>query len=221
MLSPIVQPSAAHPLILLKIGDSLGEELGFGLRDVLAHDRHVTILQDAVGDSGLARPDFYNWPVHLRQELSMYHPSAVVVMLGGDDGQNFVDAGRFVVFGSSLWHTIYAERVDSIMSEAITAGARVLWVGLPIMQSARFSQEMALMNSIYSAEAAKFPGTTFVPTWQLFANSAGQYSADLPGPGGTPELMRNSDGVHFAGAGADRLAGAVVRAMNAAWNIHL
>jgi hypothetical protein len=84
-----------------------------------------------------------------------------------------------------------------------------------------FSAEMAQMNSIYSAQAILHPGVTFVPTWNLFANVAGQYSASLPGPGGQMQLMRNPDGVHFSGAGEDRLAVATVQAMNIAWKIHL
>ena len=221
VLRPIVTPSAAHPLVLLKIGDSLGEELGFGLRDLLTNVRYVTVLQEAIGDSGLARPDFYNWPLHLRLELAQYHPSAVVVMLGGDDGQGFVDSGRTVEFGTSLWSSIYSERVAAIMAEATASGAHVLWVGLPIMGSAYFSSEMAKMNAIYVAEARQHPGVTFVPTWNLFANSAGAYSAYLPGPSGQLELMRNPDGVHFSGAGEDRLAATVISGMNSAWRIHI
>jgi hypothetical protein len=205
----------------LKVGDSLGEELGFGLRDLLVNVRYVTVLQEAIGDSGLARPDFYNWPLHLRMELAQYHPSAVVVMLGGDDGQGFVDGGRTVEFGTALWTSIYSQRVASIMAEATSAGAHVIWVGLPIMGSAYFSSEMAKMNAIYIAQSARHLGVTFVPTWSLFANAAGVYSAYLPGSTGQSELMRNPDGVHFSGAGEDRLAASVISAMNAAWKIHI
>ncbi|HUY06712.1 MAG TPA: DUF459 domain-containing protein [Acidimicrobiales bacterium] len=220
-LPAIVQPIASHHLVLLKIGDSLGEELGFGLRDMLGTNKHVTVLQNAVGDTGLARPDYYNWPLHLSQQLAQYHPQGVIVMLGGDDGQGFVDQGRTVEFGTALWRSIYAERVATMMAEATEAGAHVIWVGLPIMGSGYFSAEMAQMNAIYAAEAATHAGVTFVSTWMLFANPAGQYAAFLPGPGGTSELMRNPDGVHFSGAGADRLASAVVGAMERAWTIRL
>ena len=220
-LRPIVAPNAAHPLILLKIGDSLGEELGFGLRDLLVNVHYVTVLQEAIGDSGLARPDFYNWPLHLRVELAQYHPSAVVVMLGGDDGQGFVDAGRSVEFGTALWSSIYSQRVASLMAEATSSGAHVMWIGLPIMGSPYFSSEMAKMNAIYIAQSAHHPGVTFVPTWSLFANAAGAYSAYLPGASGQSELMRNPDGVHFSGAGEDRLAARVISAMNTAWKIHI
>lgn len=220
-LAPIPQPSAAKPLVILKIGDSLGEELGFGLHDVLGPSPYVQVLQEAVGDTGLARPDYYNWPVHLAQELSQYHPRAVVVMLGGDDGQNFNYGNQVVQFGSPTWQAVYSQRVAAMMHEATAAGAHVLWVGLPIMSSPYFASEMARMNAIYAAQAAVHPGVTFVPTWSLFANARGQYSAYLPGAGGQLVLMRNPDGVHFSGAGADRLASALVAPMERAWKIRL
>ena len=221
MLAPVPQPSAAHPLVLLKIGDSLGEELGFGLDDVLGHYPYVKVLQEAVGDSGLARPDFYNWPVHLALELRQFHPTAVVVLIGGDDGQDFVDRGRIVHFGTALWRSVYAARVSEMMAEATGAGAHVLWIGLPIMSSPTFSAEMAQMNTIYAAQAARHPGATYLSSWGLFADARGAYSAYLPDASGHLVLMRNPDGVHFSGAGADRLASAAVRAMERAWHIHI
>ncbi len=220
-LPPVLQPSVAHHLTILKIGDSLGEELGFGLTDVLGHDRFVTVVQDAVGDTGLARPDYYNWPQHLATELSQLHPRVVVVLLGGDDGQNFNANGGVVVFGSPAWHAIYSARVAALMSEATAAGAHVVWVGLPVMSSVSFSAEMAAMNAIYAAQAASHPGVLFVATWKLFADASGRYAASLPGPNGQAVLMRNPDGVHFSGAGDDRLATAVVAAMERAWHVRL
>ncbi len=219
--APIQQPSASRPLVLLKIGDSLGEELGFGLRDVVGSYPYVHVLQEAVGDSGLARPDFYNWPVHLAAELRQFHPAAVVVLLGGDDGQDFVDRGRIVHFGTALWRSVYSSRVAQMMDEATAAGARVLWVGLPIMSSPVLSAEMVQMNTIYAHEAALHAGVTFLATWRLFATAQGAYSAYLPDASGQTVLMRNPDGVHFSGAGDDRLATAVVRAMDRSWHIRI
>lgn len=221
VMPAVDQPSAAHHLTILKIGDSLGEELGFGLQDLLGANHNVTIVQDAVGDTGLARPDYYNWPVHLAQELSKTRPRVVVIMLGGDDGQGFDYLGRTVTFGTPAWRSIYTQRVAQLMGEATAAGAHVIWVGLPIMGSKYFSSEMASMNAIYAVQASIHPFVTFVPTWSLFANAAGAFSASLPGPGGRVELMRNPDGVHFSGAGDDRLASAVVNAMDKTFRIHL
>lgn len=216
-----MQPSRGRPLVILEVGDSLGEDLGLGMGSVLGSDPYVQVLQKAVGFTSLARPDYYNWPANLETELHVYHPAAVVVMLGGNDGQNFYDGSQYVTWGSALWHQVYSERVGLMMDEAVSAGAHVLWVGMPICRDGGFSAEMAEQNSVFAQQAAIHPGVTYYSSWSLFANSAGQYSNSLPDSSGTEQLMRDPDGVHLAGAGEVRLASAIIPVMESAWGIDL
>jgi lysophospholipase L1-like esterase len=218
---PVPQPTAAHPLVMLDIGDSIGEDLGFGLGDQFGGDNLVVLHQTAVESTGLARPDYYDWPYHLQQYLKQYHPNVVVAMFGANDAQNFIQSGQGVVFGSSLWRTDYAERVAQIMQEVTSAGAHLLWVGMPIMQDPGFSHQMLEVNAIYAAQAAAHPGVTYVSTWKLFSNSAGQYSAYLSAPGGRQIDARSADGVHLDPGGWDYLASALVAPMERAWGISL
>lgn len=215
---PVPQPTAARPLVMLEIGDSIGEDLGFGLGDQFGGNSLVVLHQTAVEDTGLARPDYYDWPAHLEQYLQKWHPKVVVAMFGANDAQNFIQNNVGVVFGSSLWRTDYGERVAQIMDEVTAAGAHLFWVGMPIMQNAGFSEQMLEVNAIYSAEAASHPGVTYYSTWKLFSNSAGQYSTYLNTPGGQIEA-RDIDGVHIAPAGWDYLANALVKPMQRAWHI--
>jgi hypothetical protein len=217
----IVQPTAAHPLTILEVGDSLGLDLGFGLADVLGSDPYVRVLQKAVGDTGLANEPYFNWPVEFESDLHKYHPGAVIIFLGGNDGQNFWYGSEYASFGNAVWHVGYSARVAQMMSEATAAGARVLWVGLPIMQDPSFWQEMEMENAIYQAEAASHPGVTYYASWPVFANSAGQYISTITEPDGEVALLRDPDGVHLATAGWDRLANALVAPMEKAWSIKL
>lgn len=220
---PLAQPTAAHPLVILEVGDSLGEDLGIGMGTVFANNPLVKVIQDSHGDSGLARPDFYNWPVILQSELNQYHPGAVVILMGGNDGQNPTSASGSGVatYGSAQWHQIYSQRVAQFMQEALNAHAKVLWVGLPIMQDASFWQEMESQNAIYQAEAASHPGVTYFASAPVFEDSAGQYSGTLP-VNGQDEQVRDSDGVHITiNYGADLIAEAIIPAMEHAWGIRL
>ncbi|MGH9303598.1 MAG: SGNH/GDSL hydrolase family protein [Acidimicrobiales bacterium] len=218
---PIPQPTASHPIRILEIGDSLGEDLGFGMSDVLGHDRLVRIIAAAVGDSGLARPDYYNWPAHLAVELHRYHPQAVVVMLGGDDGQSFIDNGRYVGFGTALWHKVYSRRVARLMNEATGAGAHVFWVGMPIMGSPALSHEMMLENQVFAQQALAHKGAGYFSCWRLFANAEGRYAQYLEDSSGHLVMERDPDGVHLTGAGADRLASAIVAPMQKLFGVRL
>lgn len=221
MQAPMTQPTSAHPLTILEIGDSLGEDLGFGLGDdVFAEDPYVHIVQDAVGDTGLARPDYYNWPAHLAAELQADHPGAVIVFLGGNDAQSFDQNGQVVELGSSSWHRIYSGRVADVMHECVDAGARVLWVGMPIMQDPGFASEMEMLNSIYRAEAARTPGVTYVSSWLTLASPSGSFELSVVVDGET-QYLRTPDGVHIANYGDYLLAKSLIAPMQAAWHIHL
>jgi hypothetical protein len=217
----MAQPTAAHPLTILEIGDSLGIDLGLGMQDVLGSDPLIRVIPDAIGDSGLARPDFYDWPAHLAQELEQYHPGAVVVMLGGDDGQNFINNGQYVAFGTALWHTVYSERVAAVMNEATNARAHVFWVGMPIMGDPRLSSEMALEDDVYAQQATRHAGVTYFSSWDVFTNRAGQYSQYLTDSSGQEVMMRDPDGVHLTYAGADRLVNAMLVPMEQGFGVRL
>lgn len=221
MEAPLPQPTAAQPLTIVEIGDSLGMDLGFGLGDdVFATDPYVKIEQDAVGDTGLARPDYYNWPARLEALLQEYHPGAVVIFLGGNDAQGFDVNGEAVAYGTPLWFSVYRSRVADMMSEAVAAKVRVLWVGMPIMESAGFSSEMQQLNAIYAQEATKHPGVTYFSSWPVLATPQGQYTSSLVVHGQTV-LLRDPDGVHLATGGFDLLAQALVAPMEKAWGIKL
>ncbi len=132
----IASPTGRRPLTLLSIGDSIGEDLGYGLGDVFSTDSAVRVVQEGVEDTGLSRADYYNWPATLEVELQRYHPKIVVVMMGANDAQAFYDGNNtWLSFGrpssDPSWWRAYTARVALIMDEATDAGAHVMWVGLP------------------------------------------------------------------------------------------
>ncbi|HXY43913.1 MAG TPA: DUF459 domain-containing protein, partial [Acidimicrobiales bacterium] len=165
-------------------------------------------------------PDYYNWPAHLEADLQEYHPGAVIVFLGGNDGQSFDVNGVYVGLWTPLWHRVYSARVALVMNECLTAKARVLWVGMPIMQDPYFASEMQRLNAIYEAEALAHPGVTYFSSWSVFATPQGTYTESIVVNGET-ELLRDPDGVHIAGYGDDLLASDLVAPMEAAWGIKL
>jgi uncharacterized protein len=220
----VAQPSTAHVLTILDIGDSIGEDLGDGLADELGNVADVKLINASVGDTGLANLGYYDWLAELPAELSKYHPQAVVIMLGGNDGQAFQSGATVVEFGTPLWHRIYEERVAELMAEATNAGARVIWVGLPVVgpTSDLSNSDIVTQNGVYAAAADANPAATFVSTWKLFENSAGAYSTYLTIPGQGLVQVRDSDEVHIDPPGGTDLIGSyVVAQMEQAWHIRL
>jgi hypothetical protein len=217
------QPTASKPMTILDVGDSLGEDLGLGLGYTLGSNPLVRVVQAARGDTGLARPDFYNWPAHLAALLNEYHPEVVTILIGGNDSQSFDADNQVVVFGTSLWRTIYTQRVDLMMIEAKKAGAKLLWVGLPIMQDPGFAASMQTLNGIYTAQAAlHHPDVEYLSTWALFSNAQGQYSAYLTNSSGQNVLARDPDGIHIATpGGCDIVAVAAIKQIEKLWHVKL
>ena len=224
---PIASPTARHPLTLLSIGDSIGEDLGYGLGDVFSTDPAVRVVQEGLEDTGLARADYYNWPATLEVDLRQYHPKIVVVMMGANDAQAFYAGNNvWLSFGPPpahpSWWQAYQARVALVMQEATDAGAHVMWVGLPPMGPGStvpswFPQQL---NKIFSAEVLAHPGVTYFPATKVLSNKEGGFTTYL-WIGGSPQQIRSSDGVHLLPAGYDLLAQDLVQPMERTWHVNL
>jgi hypothetical protein len=222
-LTAIPQPTRLRPITILDVGDSIGEDLGIGLANELGNTPSVHLIQQAVGDTGLANLGFFNWIAQLPVEIKKYHPQVVVMMLGGNDAQPFQSDNTIVQPGTALWRQIYSARVAAVIKDATTAHVHIVWVGLPIMgpTSGLPNADMQAENAAFAAQAAANPGATFIPTWKLFENAAGQYSTYLTIAGGLVQV-RDPDEVHIDPPGGTNLIGAyVISRLEALWRISL
>lgn len=158
--------------------------------------------------SGLVRPDFFNWPVHLKSALAGLHPQAVIFMVGTNDGQGMTVGGAPLAFGTAAWKKEYTRRVKAMMDTMRSAGVtRVYWIGMPIMRSAAFGKKMAVLNAVFRSQAGAHPGITYVDAWKLFSSTAGTYVAQ----------WRSADGMHFNMVGVSRLVAAVAQLVRRDW----
>jgi hypothetical protein len=222
--APIRQPTAAHPLTILSVGDSIGEDLGIGLANEIGNSPAVHVLQQAVGDTGLANLGYFNWIAQLPVEIAKYHPQVVVMMLGGNDAQPFQYGNTIVHPGTALWRQIYSSRVAAVITDATRAHVHVVWVGLPIMgpTSGLPNSDMQAENAAFSSQAATHAGATYLSTWKLFENAAGQYSTYLNVAGGGLVQVRDPDEVHIDPPGGTNLLGSyVVSQLEALWHVRL
>lgn len=211
-------PTAAHPLTVLIVGDSIGIDMGEGLSRLLDARGPFRPRLDGHESTGLARPDFFNWPNELARDLRQDRPGVVVSMMGANDAQNFLVGGRLVPFGSPAWAGIYRQRVAQLMAEVTESGHPMVWVGMPVMGSGSLSAAVHLINAIGLSEAVLHPGVTYVDSWSLFVDGKGHYAPYLPDGSGRKELVRTPDGIHLTPAGGDRLALAVWQSLRTLWS---
>jgi len=209
------RPVAPKPWPVLEVGDSLGIDLGWGLGPALAGSGHAFVNQ-AAGDTGLAETWYYNWPAHLATDLATYRPGLVVVFLGANDVENLYVDGHFAAFGSPAWAHDYGERVEQVLRESLRSHANVLWVGMPPMGSPAFSSDMRTLNAVYWRQAShEGKDAAYFSSWDVLGGPHGQYEAGPPGASAEGTLWRAPDGIHITTAGAQVLAGAVMRYLQA------
>lgn len=205
---------------VLEIGDSLGNDLGWGLMRHLAATSGLHFVQMDKPSTGLSNSWFYNWPEHLATYLQLYHPQLVLVLLGGNDEQGMTIDGTAVQFGESVWKKTYVAQVQKIVTEATSARAYVLWVGLPIMQPPSFNQGASILNALYQQGVTSKTNATFVPTWSLFSNPTGQFESPAA-VNGVETTLREPDGIHFSFSGEDVVATYIIREMARIYHVAL
>ena len=133
-------------------GDSVGLDLGPPLQQALGSYGDVTTFLDGRIDTGLSRPDYFNWPAELHIDLANDQPNLVVVMIGANDPQGLVTPTGSIQYGQPGWDAAYSARVAAFIAEANPAGAHVLWVGMPPMQNPGLNAELMHLNALVQAQ---------------------------------------------------------------------
>jgi uncharacterized protein len=205
------------PLDVWVGGDSLTSEFGPALADRLARTRRAGAEVEFRFSSGLARPDFFDWPARLSEIVAEQDPDVFVVMFGANDGQNIAVRGQVLEFNSTAWRREYTRRVSAVIDVLSGDGRQLYWVGQPIARAADFDAKMQVLNEIYAEQADGRDGVTYVDTRPLFAGPDGAYAAYLPDDNGQSMLMRQQDGIHLTRAGGERLTSVIVSSLNKRW----
>ncbi len=206
-------PTAAHPLRVLIVGDSIGLDLGDALQPDLAQTGVVSAVLDGRESTGLTRPDYFNWPAELQADLKATNPQMVVVMIGANDAQDFLGPPD-VPYTSPEWNTLYAQRVAQFMQIAESGGATVIWVGMPPMQDPGLSAQMSDVNAVAQRRAAlAHPPVDFLSTDKVLGTAQGAYTAFITNAAGQVVNVRTPDGTHLTPGGGQVVAQQVMGEM--------
>ncbi len=199
-------PTAAEPLRVLIVGDSIGLDLGGPLQADLAGTGVVNAALDARESTGLVRPDYFNWPAELESDIKTAQPQVVVIMIGANDAQDFLGPPD-VPYTSPQWNPMYAQRVAQFMKIAEGSGAAVVWVGMPPMQDPTLNAQMSDLNAVVQQQAAlAHPAVTFLSTDHTLGTAQGGYTAFITNGAGQVVNVRTPDGTHLTPGGGQVVA---------------
>ena len=215
---PVVRlrvPTEADPLRMWVGGDSMAQVFGQSLVAKSVEHGAISATLEYRISTGLTRPDIFDWPTHLREDVLAADPEVVVIMFGANDAQSMDVAGKAEPVRSPRWQEEYRRRVAATMDLLAGDDRLVVWVGQPVMRDPEFSERKAILDDIYADEAARRPWIRFVDSRPLFAGPDGRYRAYLTDAEGDEVLMRQGDGIHLTRAGGDRLADAVLDIVDA------
>lgn len=211
-------PTTSTPLALYLCGDSVGRDVGQSVVAMAAETERIGTDGYFRVSSGIARPDFFDWPAYLTKEMAGGSHEAVWAMFGANDGQGVEVDGDVLNFGTPEWKAMYAGRVGRTMDILGGGGTRrVYWVGQPIARKAEYSSRVRVLDDIYAAEAGKRANVVYIDSWTLFQDAGGRYADYLPDASGRSVKVRKDDGVHLTRAGCDRLARHILEEIERDW----
>jgi hypothetical protein len=213
-----ISPEA--PLRVQVVGDSFVEPMGYELARYGTVNHHLVSQMDFHLSSGLLSPARYNWPAGLAQTMAANPPpEAVVLFLGPNDFDNIRLEGRSLAMQSPAWIEEYSRRAGELMDVVGARGARLYWVGMPVLRDGRRNATAADINTAVQQAAASRPWVRFIDIWALFADSDGRFATFRPGAGGEMIRMRQDDGIHLTRPASNQVVAAVYETMQRDWGV--
>ena len=208
------RPTAEDPLRILIVGDSTMDAVGTAMLRELSTTGLTDARLDFRVSTGLSRPDFFDWPTHIREIRDAEATEVVVIMVGANDAQPILVDGDVEQHGSDRWFAAYRQRVATLLDETTTDGSWVIWIGQPVMRNDPYNERLTGLNALYAEEAARYPNAVFIDPRPATSAEDGSYIAYLPDADGNQELIRQTDGVHLTPDGGERIAPLVIEEIN-------
>jgi lysophospholipase L1-like esterase len=208
-------PPARRPLHhLLVTGDSMSQPLDQDLAQKLA-PQGLQVTRDPHIGTGISTTVLVDWGKLSVHQVTQYHPDAVVVFIGANDGYSMSDpAGRQVNCCGAVWASIYANRVRKMMDTYRQDGVgRVYWLTLPTPRDSARAQIARVVNAAIEVAAQPWRDQIrVIDTVPVF--SPGDRYRDSMTVNGQPTIVRQSDGIHLNDAGSSIAATMVLAAID-------
>ncbi len=214
---PSVPESPQRPPKVLLVGDSMMME-GFGpvLQRTLRKRPNLEVIREGKYSTGLSRPDYFDWPAHLKMLVERDDPDLIVICMGANDPQDIVDADKKRHHADSAsWKEVYRSRAEKLLGIATARGSRVIWAGLPIMSKEPYSTRIRRLSNLQKEACEKFPQQAlFVDTKAVLADSSGNYTTFVTNEKGRHVRLRYKDMVHVTEEGGRLLTESLLPAID-------
>jgi lysophospholipase L1-like esterase len=207
-------PPRRKLLSLLVTGDSMSQPLDQDLAQTLDAEG-VKVTRDPHIGSGISNTVLVDWGKLSVHQVGQYHPDAVVVFIGANDGYSMPGPNhRQVSCCGAEWAAIYAQRVRQMMNTYRQGGAaHVYWLTLPTPRDPARAKISLVVNAAIEVAAEPWRNqSSVIDTVPVF--TPGEHYRDAMTINGRPTIVRQSDGIHLNDAGSALAAKFVLSAID-------
>ena len=200
----------------------MGSVLGPMLQKDLKKKWGIKAKRWGKASSGLARPDFHDWPAEVPNLMRRHRPDYVVVSLGTNDHQALKTKKGWIKTSNERWAKSYKQRV-LIMLRRISGRDRrraVVWLGPTNFDSNNARKLGPKINALIREAIDEFDGpAVFVDARRATSDSKGEPGTTFKHPTKGSRPMRAADGIHLTTeAVRNLLAAPVHKAFGECWD---
>ncbi len=189
-----------RPTRVLLTGDSLMASLGPQLKRALDGYENLTLIPIGKGSTGLARPDFYNWPKVLEENMIKHKPHVVVMWIGTNDTQNIYGMKGLGEPLSWPWQKAYHNKLIEIFRIVRKHNARLIMMSPPVMNKQKFDDNLKAITNLMEWTCKKY-GASFLNTRPILSDSREKYVQRKPMADGKVSPIRTPDQIHITADG--------------------
>jgi hypothetical protein len=199
-LVPDGKGSAHQPTRILLTGDSLMESLGPQMVAAMKGYKNITLRPIGKRSTGLSRPDYYNWPKVLEENLISFRPQIVVMWVGTNDPQNIYghkDLGEPL---SAAWKNAYADKMREIHNLCKKYKAKLIFIGPPAVAEEPLDAQLLQIEKLMFGFCKRYK-LGYVSSRYVLGDRKGRYLHQKSMPNGRMATIRWNDRVHITGDG--------------------
>jgi hypothetical protein len=197
------------------VGDSTAQPLSLGFERNIRERADYKLRTLYRNASGLARPDFFDWPKVAKEQLEVNAPDVAFLSFGPNDTQGLLPPGKrlSVPMMTPEWRAEYARRIDAFVGLFSAKQVRVYLVLQSYNPQKKYAASMDEVN-VALREAGERLQIGIIDTPQLLADDNGEFQRVALDSHGKPIALRSEDGLHLTGAGGGYLAKRVLRILD-------
>ena len=191
---------ALKPTRILLTGDSLMESMGPQMVKAMKGYKNITLRPIGKRSTGLARPDYYNWPKVLEENLISFRPQIVVMWVGTNDPQNIYGPKGLGQPLSVAWKKAYAKKLLEIHTLCKKYKAKLIFIGPPAVDEEPLDSQLRELEKLM-AKFCKLHKRGYVSSRYTLGDRKGRYLHEKRMPNGRMATIRWNDRVHITGDG--------------------